>query len=181
MSTKTNLIQTIKTVLLALVLAGGIQVVLAYTDAPASPPNDNVPAPLNVGSTLQTKLGSLHLNSDSVSPVGLTVNQGVQVTSVTPDSTRIYLNEYGDGPGNYSGVELKNNGVFKGGFFKKGTTDEVQIWNGVGPIMSVDSSANTTFAGQIKIVGGNPAPGYVLVAVDSTGLARWEPLNCTPN
>ncbi len=59
----------------ALALAGFITVG-AWTDAPdVTPPGDNVAAPLNVGEDSQTKLGSLILNADTVSPdlVGLDV------------------------------------------------------------------------------------------------------------
>lgn len=54
--------------LVAIMTLSGFVVAGAWTDAPANPPANNVAAPLNVGTDNQTKLGSLILNADTVSP-----------------------------------------------------------------------------------------------------------------
>ncbi|RLG28072.1 hypothetical protein DRN98_10060 [Methanosarcinales archaeon] len=57
---------------LASILIIGVNLVLAWTDPTANPPSDNVPAPINVGSTTQTKSGTLILG------------KGLQLTSGWP-------------------------------------------------------------------------------------------------
>ncbi len=69
-------------VAVALLFSVGIQALAASWAGPtAAPPGNNTPAPLNVGSTGQTKAGPLVVNSSgSVSP-GLLVNSGITVSS----------------------------------------------------------------------------------------------------
>lgn len=50
------------------VMAGIQYAVAAWTTAPVNPPNGNVDAPLNVGSSHQVKLGSLSINTDVDNP-----------------------------------------------------------------------------------------------------------------
>lgn len=65
---KNSIIQNIKqslfTIIICLILLGGINYVMAWTAPSASPPDNNVDAPINVGSTAQTKTGSFRSNSD---------------------------------------------------------------------------------------------------------------------
>jgi hypothetical protein len=71
--------KNIKAFLLAAALLVGIQYAsAAWTDPSATPPNANTDAPLNIGSSIQQKLGSLVVNSDTSNPyaVGLTVFGG---------------------------------------------------------------------------------------------------------
>ncbi len=56
---KKQFIQTIKVVVLALILSVGVNFALAaWTPAPASPPSNNTEAPINVGASAQAKTGS---------------------------------------------------------------------------------------------------------------------------
>jgi len=74
MSIKKDFIQSIKVIVLALVLSVGISVVsAAWQDAPANPPQSNAPAPINVSSTGQTKEGGLVLNANGGADYGLIV------------------------------------------------------------------------------------------------------------
>lgn len=64
-----------------------------WSEPGATPPAGNVDAPLNVGSTTQTKGGSLILNADGVIAAGLTVNKNalflngnVGIGTITPTS-----------------------------------------------------------------------------------------------
>jgi hypothetical protein len=53
----------------AVVIGLGIQYASAdWNSAPSSPPNSNVPAPINVGSNSQSKLGQLLVNTDTSNP-----------------------------------------------------------------------------------------------------------------
>ncbi|MEI6480504.1 MAG: hypothetical protein WCO12_03230 [bacterium] len=54
-----NLSQTLKSLTIALILVGGISYVFAWTGPSTTPPNGNVSAPINVGSSDQTKAGRL--------------------------------------------------------------------------------------------------------------------------
>jgi hypothetical protein len=57
-----NITQSFKVIAIALVLSVGISYVSAWTAPTATPPNSNVSAPINVGSTAQTKTGDLTVN-----------------------------------------------------------------------------------------------------------------------
>lgn len=66
---KLNITQTIKILILALILAVGAQYALAdWTPAPAGAPANNVDAPVNVSTYLQKKLGALWVNTSSSDP-----------------------------------------------------------------------------------------------------------------
>jgi len=54
-----NIIQPLKTIVLALVIGLGISYAMAWTAPTAPPPNENVPAPVNVGNETQYKAGLL--------------------------------------------------------------------------------------------------------------------------
>ena len=60
--------------------------VVAWTEAPCSPPNCNVPAPVNVGSVSQTKTGGLTVSSlGSLGSAFLATNSGnVGIGTVSP-------------------------------------------------------------------------------------------------
>lgn len=76
-NTKIKLVNSVKMIVLALIITIGMSYVVAWTGAPANPPSDNASAPLNVGNERQDKLGPLYLNtatSGGVSPIGLLVN-----------------------------------------------------------------------------------------------------------
>ncbi len=76
---KTSTLTTIKTIILALILAVGVQFVVAagtWTSAPANPPANNVDAPINTSTLQQAKMGALWVNTDTSNPniVGLVSN-----------------------------------------------------------------------------------------------------------
>ncbi len=64
---KKNLFNSIKIIAIAAVLAVGVSYVSAYTSpgapTPAGSPTNNVPAPINIGALVQTKIGSLTTES----------------------------------------------------------------------------------------------------------------------
>ena len=71
-----SITKSLKVIALALILSVGISYVSAWTAPTVTPPNGNVSAPLNVGGTDQTKLGSISAASfwDSNDPVNFYVN-----------------------------------------------------------------------------------------------------------
>ena len=56
---KNDILQSIKILLLAVVLSIGVSYVYAWTGPTATPPENNIPAPLNVGDNIQVKSGGL--------------------------------------------------------------------------------------------------------------------------
>jgi hypothetical protein len=70
-----KIIEHIKVILLALILVAGAGYAKAWTGASQAAPNGNTPPPLNVGSAVQTKLGSLIINAAAPiqNAIGLTV------------------------------------------------------------------------------------------------------------
>ena len=68
-----NITQSLKLITLALVLSIGISYVSAWTAPTLTPPNGNVAAPINVGSTAQIKTGGLTVSNLAV---GGTINSG---------------------------------------------------------------------------------------------------------
>ena len=65
-----NIIQPLKTIVLALVIGLGISYAMAWTAPTAPPPNENVPAPVNVGPSGGT-LGSMQYKSDGLAIGGM--------------------------------------------------------------------------------------------------------------
>ena len=59
-------LQTVKIIILALILTTGISYVFAWTGPIQGPPNGNTPAPINVGTTNQVKNAGLGINALSV-------------------------------------------------------------------------------------------------------------------
>ena len=55
--------QSAKVLILALILSLGVSYAFAWTGPTASAPNNNTPAPVNVGGTFQSKSGDLWANS----------------------------------------------------------------------------------------------------------------------
>ena len=84
-----------KIIILALVLVTAAAYVKAWTGPTLSPPNGNVPAPINVGNSIQTKLGSLVLNA--ATPIQNAVGLTVSGTSIFNGSLQIMDGTQGDG------------------------------------------------------------------------------------
>ena len=84
--------KNIKAFLLAAALLIGVQYAsAAWSNPSALPPNSNTDAPLNVGDSLQQKLGSLAINTNTSNPyaVGLTVFGQVQIVDGTQGAGKI--------------------------------------------------------------------------------------------
>ena len=96
-----NITQPLKVIALALVLSVGISYVSAWTAPTATPPSSNVAAPINVGSTAQTKTGNLTANylaasSESNAPVFKDSNDPTNFF-VNPNGDSILWNAYAKG------------------------------------------------------------------------------------
>jgi hypothetical protein len=173
-----NTKDSIKVLVLAAVLYSGINLVAAQNFSSA--PNGNTETPFNIGSAKQIKSGPVKFNTTLTSPTnyGINIAQGIQVYSTTSNMARIYISENGDTTGAKSGIDLRRNGTSLGGLFKMGDADpannDIAIWNKTKAVVSVKQNDNVEFAGPIKIKGGNPQAGNVLVSTDNTGLAVWR-------
>jgi len=73
-------------------IANGL--ILAWTSPSASPPGSNVSAPLNVGSTAQTKAGSLRSSSDIRAPIFYDQNNTGYYTNPASNSWLYRLYSY---------------------------------------------------------------------------------------
>ncbi|TSD01639.1 MAG: TonB-dependent receptor [Parcubacteria group bacterium Athens0714_25] len=90
-SSRNSLIQNIKwlsfSLVLGLLLGGGMAIVSAWTDPAAAPPGGNIGAPINTGNTGQSKGGNLVLNASGTWANGLIVASGnVGIGTATPSS-----------------------------------------------------------------------------------------------
>jgi len=56
-----NIKQTIITIIICAVIIAGVNILYAWTGPTGTPPNNNVTAPINIGSTAQQKTGSLRV------------------------------------------------------------------------------------------------------------------------
>jgi hypothetical protein len=102
-----KILSSVGIVTVAVILGLGIQYVLAdWTPAPVSgPPNDNVPAPINVGSSPQAKVGGLSIGTATLPSGGVSAYiQGIlQATSIL---TNIF--QLNDGSNNDTGKVLQS-------------------------------------------------------------------------
>ncbi len=158
--TTSQIINTIKVITLALLLALGISYVSAQWSGPQqAPPLGNVSAPLNTGATAQTKTGSLAVGS-------LTVKGSV------PDySSGINFQDSNSAP--VAGLFAN---LAAGGFLKPA--------NGTYPWYVFLDSGSTVQTGMIRApyiqissrstAGGVPVVGDVLTAQDTSGTAAWN-------
>jgi hypothetical protein len=96
----------VKTLILALLLGAGVSYLSAWTGPatsplPNTPPNNNVPAPLNVGNSSQSKLGQLFINTSVTSPyaIGLLVFGESVFDSNTPGQPAVQINDGTAQPG----------------------------------------------------------------------------------
>lgn len=88
-----NIFQPLKVITLALALSVGISYVSAWTAPTATPPGGNTSAPINVGSTAQTKTGGLNIQGN----VGIGMTTPTQSLDVAGNiqSTGIYAQDVG--------------------------------------------------------------------------------------
>ncbi len=80
---KKEIIQTFKILLTAVVISLGISYVYAWTPPPLAPPAGNTPAPLDVGTTTQIKIGGLGVNAFTANSASFSGNVGRGVTNPT--------------------------------------------------------------------------------------------------
>ncbi len=115
-SSRNSLIQNIKwlsfSLVLGLLLGGGMAIVSAWTDPAAAPPGGNIGAPINTGNTGQSKGGNLVLNASGTWANGLIVANGnVGIGTVAPTqkldvvgnirtNAKMQSNQYCDAAGN---------------------------------------------------------------------------------
>ena len=82
---KTQIIQTTRTIILALILTLGMSYVMAWTGPTSAPPDGNTPTPVNVGATDQVKNGGLGLDALSVFGSGY-ISGVLGIGDTTPDT-----------------------------------------------------------------------------------------------
>jgi hypothetical protein len=93
---KTNqIITSIKTLALAIILAAGVSYIFAWTGpgTGVTPPNGNVASPLNVGTSTQTKVGPLVVNYGDLSSPGLEVLGGLQIVDGTQGAGKVLTSD----------------------------------------------------------------------------------------
>jgi hypothetical protein len=94
---KETIIQSIKTIVLALIIAVGAGVAsAAWISPPSTPPSGNIDAPINVGSSIQQKLGSLVVGAATGASAPTT---GLAVFGNSDKPIAIFDNQAGDHTG----------------------------------------------------------------------------------
>jgi hypothetical protein len=168
-----------------------ISATLAWTTPTSTPPNNNVSAPINVGSTAQGKMGNLGIgNTSPVSPLSVGSSSQFQVDS---SGNLIKLNNITYSWPSSQGAAstyLKNNGsgtltweaptnlwTDQGTYiYPNNYTNFLILDNGsvnIGTTAVTSGVKLTVSGGYIKIVDGTQGSGKVLTS-DSSGLATWQ-------
>jgi len=191
-------LNSVKIIILASVLAVGIQYVGAQSwSAPTSgPTSGNAYAPLNVGSTAQIKSGALRVADSSLvggdSATGFAVRHGLVGLGTTnlPNPIRLTVasdlsaenTRFDSGLGgsfvrvksgsgsNLFGIEAY--GAWIGTPIETSETIPLNFKVRDSIKMSIADNGVVTIPGQIKITGGNYGSGKVLTS-DASGLASW--------
>ncbi len=131
----------------------------AYTNPSGPAPSGNVPAPVNTGTFMQTKLGDLGLAGTGTGNLFATMN------------------------GWFGGGVFANQGYFQAGAstnqsallaFQNGLGVLQAMGTTAGKGLTVSNSGSTTISGGLAITSGSPAAGYVLTS-DASGNATWQP------
>ncbi len=175
--TTSQIINTIKVIALALLLALGISYVSAQWSGPtAVPPNNNVSAPINVGSADQTKTGKLGVGSLVV---------GVGGSIISPNTLSSYGSTTIQGSKNgWSGINFRDSAGANSGTLMMSPTYS-GFYNGADSAWRfyVDNAGNTiqlgtaTIAGTatvggLKIATGAGAGKVLTSSADGTG--TWQ-------
>lgn len=85
-----------------------------WTPAPASPPNSNADAPVNIGGGAQTKTGSLTLNSSLADSIGLILGGKIKIVDGTQAAGRVLTSD-ANGLGTWQDVSVSSSQVIKSG------------------------------------------------------------------
>ncbi len=131
----------------------------AYTNPTGTAPSGNVPAPVNTGSTMQTKLGDLGLAGTGTGNLFATMN------------------------GWFGGGVFAKQGIFTPGNigFFVAPSNLLVVASSISPTIHgliVNALGDTTISGNLAITSGSPAAGAVLTS-DATGNATWQPGSAT--
>ena len=166
---KTKIIQNIKSIILALILVLGVGYVYAqsvWTPPTAPPPGDNTAAPINVGSSGQSKSGGLILNTGGAANGLIVVSGNVGIGTTNPSGTRLLVRSGDD-------VATTNIGIFQSLTDSNGAVvirqDSTNDW---GIIQSSGSNSGL----QLRYnTAGTEAAGLTLISTGNVGIGTTSP------
>src|ERR1035437_9157308 len=159
---KTDIVNYIKILFLTVILVTGASYLKAWSGATQTAPNGNVAAPLNIGTTVQTKLGSLVLNAATPiqNAIGLTVfgtstfNGHIIIADGTQGADKVLISD-ANGVAKWvpiSSLSLGGSGVTK---IVAGTHITISPTSGTG-VVTISSTAASTGGGS---TGGGSTGG----------------------
>ena len=178
-----NIFKNISLVLSVLVVSGIVAyAVLAWTEPGSPAPNGNVDAPINTGSGVQSKSGSLAIGTSGAPQQNLSVNGGMNIDqgNLNSGSTASSLT-FGSASGEGIASKRTTGGNLNGLDFYTGWTNKMSITNsGDVGIGTTSPNYKLNINGTLSLGGGNanldPAAGISLTALENTGnlLVGWN-------
>lgn len=200
-SLQKQFLQTIKIVVLGLIVGVGAHYASAVTWTPptATPPNNNTAAPINVSSTGQSKVGGLTVATGAVTNGLIVANGNVGIGTTNPTQKVDVPNGYiRSGTGFCIAadcIEAWPTGTGGGGVgpgtigriakFVSNTNvdDSIIRENGSSVSVGADPSGSALFQveGSVKIHSTGAASGKILASTDTDGNAAWKSIvikNC---
>lgn len=175
-----KIIQTIKIVLAVAVLTIGTTYALAvdWTAPLVQPPGcpNNTPGcdvPINVSANPQIKAGGLGIGG-LFSTVGKTVIGHGTAAPTIVDSLKLRI--FGKVGAEAYCDQNGNNCIIPPGGGGTATSSGSSFWRQVPSTQTIENTntGQVNITGKVRITGGKPAADKVLVAQDTTGLARWR-------